>query len=969
MSSVHGRAHGRFTTKRTRLAIAALGAVGAASLLGSASASAADLTVNDDLTGAGPVGATCGAPDHTTIQPAINAAAAGDRILICEGTYVEQPNVDKSLSVIGAGAGSIITAPPCTLNPRPEPCGNLITRYTLSGFSVIPVVHAGADDITVRDLTIDGDQQDFENGNWLFTGVSGINVDGLEVRDNTIVNILRNPFDGVQTGYGVRLDNTDNASRSVVIDGNAISNYQKGGIVVRGIGLDGTVTDNVITGRGAQPDIAQNGISFGLGMSGTVSGNTVTQNKCNQATCGPDLTSNSQGTGLTMSTLATPGADVTITGNDFSQNDTGIFSRVRDGSLRTITNNTLVDNRYSGLFVDWGRIEAAGNTISGGNVGVGAASFAGGFLPEVHLFGNTITGAGTGVWLYQSPALPPAPVVTADHNRIVGNAVGFDNGSNASIDAQNNWWGCNEGPAHLDCDSVVGSVDFDPWLILDIAAVPTNLTVGQTSQVTAALLRNSDGLGAGTGFPDDTAIDFATDLGSVTPASALTGAGEATTALSSGSPGIATVQASLDNETVATTPGITFADPTLTVTKRGAGSGTVTSSPVGIDCGATCSHQYAYGTEVELSATADPGSVFAGFSGSNCQYQQTCTVSMHRARNIEATFRPAHTLAVTKTGGGSGTVSSSPAGIDCGPTCSQPFANGTVVELSATADPGSTFAGFSGSECQDQQTCTVTMGRARTVEATFRPAEYTLTVTKRGAGSGKVSSSPAGIDCGPTCSHEYGSGTLVELSATADPDSVFAGFSGSDCQYQQTCTVSMHRARTVEAKFTPKPGQTLTVSKRGAGTGTVSSSPAGIECGPTCSHQYAYGTEVELSATADPGFTFAGFTGAECHRQQTCAVVMSRARGVEATFRQNYTLTVAKVGSGSGTVSSSPAGIECGPSCSHDYAEGTQVELTATTETGSTFAGFSGADCQNQLTCTVAMSRVRNVDATFFSEP
>ena len=78
---------------------------------------------------------------------------------------------------------------------------------------------------------------------------------------------------------------------------------------------------------------------------------------------------------------------------------------------------------------------------------------------------------------------------------------------------------------------------------------------------------------------------------------------------------------------------------TLTVTRRGTGTGAVSSSPAGIDCGATCSHEYVEGTAVELSATADPGSTFAGFSGGNCQYQPTCTVEMSRARNVEATFR------------------------------------------------------------------------------------------------------------------------------------------------------------------------------------------------------------------------------------------------------------------------------------------------------------------------------------------
>jgi hypothetical protein len=56
--------------------------------------------------------------------------------------------------------------------------------------------------------------------------------------------------------------------------------------------------------------------------------------------------------------------------------------------------------------------------------------------------------------------------------------------------------------------------------------------------------------------------------------------------------------------------------PTLSVTKTGTGSGTVTSNDGGIDCGADCSQTYAAGTNpvVVLTATADAGSGFVGWS-------------------------------------------------------------------------------------------------------------------------------------------------------------------------------------------------------------------------------------------------------------------------------------------------------------------------------------------------------------------
>jgi hypothetical protein len=75
----------------------------------------------------------------------------------------------------------------------------------------------------------------------------------------------------------------------------------------------------------------------------------------------------------------------------------------------------------------------------------------------------------------------------------------------------------------------------------------------------------------------------------------------------------------------------------LNVTKAGPGSGTVTSSPAGIDCGATCSASFTSGTTVVLTATPDAGSVFTGWSG-DCTGTGTCTLTMSADRNVTATF-------------------------------------------------------------------------------------------------------------------------------------------------------------------------------------------------------------------------------------------------------------------------------------------------------------------------------------------
>ena len=75
-----------------------------------------------------------------------------------------------------------------------------------------------------------------------------------------------------------------------------------------------------------------------------------------------------------------------------------------------------------------------------------------------------------------------------------------------------------------------------------------------------------------------------------------------------------------------------------------------------------------------------------------------------------------------------------------------------------------------------------------------------------------------------------------------------------------------------------------------------------------------------------------------------------------------YALTVTKVGAG--TVTSAPAGIDCGATCTASYASGTSVTLTATPAAGSAFSGWSGA-CSGTGSCQVTMSAARAVTATF----
>jgi|GEM_PF-3626897 len=159
----------------------------------------------------------------------------------------------------------------------------------------------------------------------------------------------------------------------------------------------------------------------------------------------------------------------------------------------------------------------------------------------------------------------------------------------------------------------------------------------------------------------------------------------------------------------------------LTVTKSGSATGMVSSTPFGVDCGGTCSALM--GGTVVLSAVPDvPSTItWTGCDSINGAADQ-CTVAMTSARSVNVQFEviiPEFNLTVTKSGSGSGSVTSNPSGIDCGATCSA-LLGGSVV-LSAVPDVPSTIT-WSGCDsingAGDQ--CTVSMNADRTVAVAFQ---------------------------------------------------------------------------------------------------------------------------------------------------------------------------------------------------------------------------------------------------------
>jgi hypothetical protein len=165
----------------------------------------------------------------------------------------------------------------------------------------------------------------------------------------------------------------------------------------------------------------------------------------------------------------------------------------------------------------------------------------------------------------------------------------------------------------------------------------------------------------------------------------------------------------------------------LFVIKRGFGSGTVTSVPMGIDCGSFCDAKFIESTAITLTAKADIGAVFSYWSGGCVGTDEACTLIMTEDVTVTAHFVSDETkeyklkVKKAKKNGGDGTVTSNDGIIDCGDICFHTYYKDTVVTLSAQANGSSTFLGWKPESlnCIGTGSCTVTIDKAKTVQAVF----------------------------------------------------------------------------------------------------------------------------------------------------------------------------------------------------------------------------------------------------------
>lgn len=392
----------------------------------------------------------------TSIQSAINAASPGATITIAGGNYYENLVVDKPLTLQGSGNMTVIY--PGVSNPVCSP-------GSLCGGAASNIVLVQADNVTITKLRLEGDNPNLTSG--VVRG--GADVDA---RNGIITNHTAGQFNGL-----------------------TVSKVKVSDVYLRGIYASSGGTfdfnhDTVENVQGEEASIAM----FDFEGAGSMEDNKVSS--ANDA-----ISANwSKGT--------------QFVGNEITKSGSGVHTDNNGGSGGTA--DTIKDNKISeckidgyGIFVFVPYVSATveGNKISGCAVGLAAfggavagqgPTFAankvdgtgasasesltyGAYLTtdqlgfefgdmKATLTGNKIEHTGVGMFVTQTSPSPEQPAggqatVTASSNTFHMNSTGANGGSGTVVEAQNNWWGCKQGPNNSPkCDTATGTVSYTPWL-------------------------------------------------------------------------------------------------------------------------------------------------------------------------------------------------------------------------------------------------------------------------------------------------------------------------------------------------------------------------------------------------------------------------------------------------------------------------------------------------------------------------
>lgn len=532
-------------------------------------------------------------PNTKCIQQAIDLGAAGDSVTIHAGNFPEQVVINKAnITLNGAGSSSTIIKP------------NTVTANTTklsNGASADAILLIdGVSGVSIQSLRVDGSTAAFNACTPEYYGVYFRNGAGT-LNNSDIRNVYHPSAGGCQGVIGV-LVHSNTGSNAVNLTNNSITNYGKNGVtcnlVTGATSLTCNVTGNTVTGRGplGSGEAAQNGVQIGFGATGVVNGNTISNNSYTPFT--------TIATGILLYQ-----ADADAANNTLSENQVGLYllegSGTYDGNTISATAGGTGSSGFYGIILDapppWHKpqpvdakalksrskngptatqtLVVTNNTLTsnGSSGGIGLEADAGYGANNMNITANynvvrnwgavgmefvQCTGAGcTGSTFIG---------VIAHHNRIVGNGVGMETSTctgatcsagsiGITVDAENNWWGCNYGPGNtgagcpVAANDATGSVDTSPYLVLKNSISPTTINAYGASSHAADLRYNSNNSNtSGSGYiPNSTPVSWSATLGSMSPTSNGTSSGTASsTFTSNGTTGTASLSVTVDGQTL-----------------------------------------------------------------------------------------------------------------------------------------------------------------------------------------------------------------------------------------------------------------------------------------------------------------------------------------------------------------------------------------------------------------------------------
>jgi len=388
--------------------------------------------------------------------------------------------------------------------------------------------------------------------------------------------------------------------------------------------------------------------------------------------------------------------------------------------------------------------------------------------------------------------------------------------------------------------------------------------------------------------------------------------------------------------------------PVRTLTVDGQGTGSIRVDSVAYDL--PWSGDFSPGASVTLEAVPGDCWAFTGWAGDLGGSDNPVVVALDTDIAVTADFSQLeYALALDAVGTGSVKVDGELVSL---PWSGQ-YACGTNVTLEGVPGAGWAFGSWGGDVSSTNPSIVVTMDAPKTITATFSQESYALSLAKVGSGSAKVNGTLRSLPW----SGSFLSGTSVTLEGVPGAGWAFGSWGGDVSSTNPSIVVTMDAPKSLTATFSQE-SYTLSLAKVGSGSakvnGTVRSLP--------WSGSFLSGTSITLEAVPDAGWKFDGWSGDATGSGATLVVTMDAPKSLTATFSQeSYTLSLAKVGSGSAKVNGTLRSLPW----SGSFLSGTSVTLEAVPDAGWKFDGWSGDATWSGATLVLTMDAPKNITATF----